>query len=46
MNKEFKSSHEFGKYRLDVEKKFLWYKDQPVRLPLKALELLCLLVNE
>jgi DNA-binding winged helix-turn-helix (wHTH) protein/TolB-like protein/tetratricopeptide (TPR) repeat protein len=45
MNEEFKSLREFGRYRLDVEKKFLWFKDQPVRLPLKALELLCLLVE-
>jgi TolB-like protein/DNA-binding winged helix-turn-helix (wHTH) protein len=45
MNNGFKPLREFGKYRLDAEKKFLWYEDQPVRLPLKALELLCLLVE-
>ena len=45
MNNEFKPLREFGKCRLDVEKKFLWCGDQPVQLPLKAIELLCVLVE-
>ena len=36
---------EFGRCRLDVGKKLLWADDEPVRLPLKAIELLCLLVE-
>jgi DNA-binding winged helix-turn-helix (wHTH) protein/tetratricopeptide (TPR) repeat protein len=36
---------EFGRCRLDVEKKLLWAADEPVPLPLKAVELLCLLVE-
>ncbi len=45
MNNEFKPLREFGKCRLDVEKKFLWCHNQPVQLPLKAIELLCVLVE-
>lgn len=45
MSNEFKPLREFGKFRLDVEKKFLWCNDQPVQLPLKAIELLCVLVE-
>jgi DNA-binding winged helix-turn-helix (wHTH) protein/TolB-like protein len=45
MTNEYKLLREFGKCRLDVEKKFLWHDDQPVQLPLKAIELLCLLVE-
>lgn len=45
MNKEFKPLREFGKCRLDVEKKFLWCDNQPVQLSLKAIELLCVLVE-
>jgi DNA-binding winged helix-turn-helix (wHTH) protein/Tfp pilus assembly protein PilF len=36
---------EFGRLRLDVENKFLWHAGEPVDLPLKGLELLCLLVE-
>jgi serine/threonine-protein kinase len=36
---------EFGKCRLDLDKKLLWANDEPVQLPLKAAELLCLLVE-
>ena len=36
---------EFGRCRLDIEKKLLWADDEPVGLPLKAIELLCLLVE-
>ncbi len=36
---------EFGRLRLDVENKFLWHDGLPVDLPLKGLELLCLLAR-
>ncbi len=45
MNNEFNYLHGFGKFRLDAEKKFLWYDEKPVQLPLKAIELLCVLVE-
>lgn len=45
MSNEFKPLREFGKCRLDVEKKFLWCDGEPVQLPLKAIELLCVLVE-
>lgn len=35
----------FDQFRLDIENKFLWHRDVPVDLPLKTLELLCLLVE-
>ena len=45
MSNEIKPLRKFGKCRLDVKKKFLWCDDQPVQLPLKAIELLCVLVE-
>ncbi len=36
---------EFGRYRLDIKKKVLWASGEPVSLPLKAVELLCVLVE-
>jgi DNA-binding winged helix-turn-helix (wHTH) protein/TolB-like protein/cytochrome c-type biogenesis protein CcmH/NrfG len=36
---------EFGKFRLDLEKKILWLGRDPIGLPLKAVELLCVLVE-
>ncbi len=45
MNNKLNGLREFGKCRLDVEKKFLWCNDEPVSLPPKAIELLCLLVE-
>jgi len=35
----------FGNCRLDIQKKLLWADDRPVNLPLKAVELLCVLVE-
>ncbi len=35
----------FDKFRLDLEKKVLWFEDEPVHLPAKAVELLCVLVE-
>lgn len=36
---------EFGKFRLDTERKILWHDCRTVAMPLKELELLCLLVE-
>ena len=36
---------EFGRCRLDIKKKVLWADGEPVSLPLKAIELLCVLVE-
>jgi len=45
MNNGHSSLREFGRCRLDVEKKVLWANGETVQLPLKAVELLCLLVD-
>lgn len=45
MSNKFKGLLEFGRFRLDVERKFLWCEEKPVQLPLKSIELLCLLVK-
>src|SRR4051812_37298063 len=36
----------FGKFRLDAERKVLWYQDEPVGLPLKEIEVLCVLTEQ
>lgn len=36
---------EFGKFRLDAAKKLLWFEDQSINLPLKSIEILCLLTE-
>ena len=36
---------EFGKFRLDTARRVLWFEDQPVNLPLKEIELLCVLTD-
>ncbi len=36
---------EFGKFRLDAEKRVLWCGDQPVNLALKEIEMLCVLTE-
>lgn len=36
---------EFGRFRLDTKKRVLWCEDQPVNLPLKDIELLCVLTE-
>ncbi len=36
---------EFGKFRLDAERRVLWFEDKPVNLPLKEIELLCVLTE-
>ncbi|MEZ5427340.1 MAG: tetratricopeptide repeat protein [Pyrinomonadaceae bacterium] len=45
MNNGISDLREFGKCRLDVGKKVLWCEEKPVPLPLKALELLSVLVE-
>lgn len=35
----------FGRFRLDLERKLLWLGNEPVSLPLKAVDLLCVLVE-
>jgi DNA-binding winged helix-turn-helix (wHTH) protein/TolB-like protein len=35
----------FGKFRLDAEKKVLWVENETVNLPLKEIELLCVLTE-
>jgi DNA-binding winged helix-turn-helix (wHTH) protein/TolB-like protein/TPR repeat protein len=37
---------EFGRFRLDVKKRVLWCEDKPVSLPLKEIELLCVLTEQ
>ncbi len=37
---------EFGKFRIDPEKRVLWYENEPVNLPLKEIELLCVLTEK
>jgi DNA-binding winged helix-turn-helix (wHTH) protein/TolB-like protein len=45
MSSEIKQLREFGKFRLDAQKKVLWFEDKPVSLPLKEIELLCALTE-
>lgn len=45
MNTEPKQILEFGKFRLDVGQKILWHEREEVSMPLKELEVLCLLVE-
>jgi DNA-binding winged helix-turn-helix (wHTH) protein/TolB-like protein/Tfp pilus assembly protein PilF len=36
---------EFGTFRLDTGKKILWHGDEPIDLPLRTIELLCVLTE-
>ena len=45
MSRESGHFKEFGKFRLDAEKKVLWCGHEPVELPLKEIELLCVLTE-
>jgi DNA-binding winged helix-turn-helix (wHTH) protein/TolB-like protein len=36
----------FGKFRLDTEKRVLWYQGEPVNMALKEIELLCALTEK
>jgi DNA-binding winged helix-turn-helix (wHTH) protein/TolB-like protein len=46
MSSEMKHLRAFGKFRLDAQKKILWFENQPVSLPLKEIELLCVLTEK
>ncbi|QQS42755.1 MAG: winged helix-turn-helix domain-containing protein [Acidobacteriota bacterium] len=39
-------SYEFGEWRLDAEERFLWFRQQPVDLPPKAVEVLRVLLEK
>ena len=45
MNGEITHLCEFGKFRLDTQKKTLWHDGISVPMPLKELELLCVLIE-
>ena len=45
MSSEEKHLRQFGKFRLDAQKKVLWHEGEPVNLPLKEVELLCVLME-
>ncbi len=45
MDDKINNLREFGKFRLDAEKRVLWYEDKPVNLALKEIELLCALTE-
>lgn len=46
MSNEINHLRQFGKFRLDVHKKVLWHENHPVELPLKEIELLCVLTEK
>jgi DNA-binding winged helix-turn-helix (wHTH) protein/TolB-like protein/lipopolysaccharide biosynthesis regulator YciM len=45
MSSENGRLREFGKFRLDAEKRVLWFEEKPVNLALKKIELLCVLTE-
>lgn len=45
MSNEIAGLRHFGPFRLDVERKVLWHDQQPVTLPLKEIEVLCVLTE-
>ena len=45
MNGEIKHLRQFGNFRLDTQKKVLWHNGESVPMPLKELEVLCMLVK-
>src|SRR5688572_25739247 len=45
MATEITQFREFGKFRLDTQRKLLWHDGEPLPLPLKELELLCVLAE-
>ena len=46
MDNKINNLREFGKFRLDAEKRVLWHKGKPVNLALKEIELLCVLTEQ
>ncbi len=45
MSGKTKHLREFGKFRLDAEKRVLWFEEKPVNLALKEIEMLCVLTE-
>lgn len=45
MKSESNNLREFGKFRLDAFNKALWFENRPVDLPLKEIEVLCVLTE-
>ena len=45
MSSKIESFREFGPFRLDAGRQVLWYRDQPVSLPLKEIEVLSALTE-
>ncbi len=45
MSNEYRYLREFGNFRLDAERKVLWFDGEPVNLQLKEVELLCVLTE-
>ncbi len=45
MSVKTKHLREFGKFRLDAEKRVLWFEEKPVNLALKEIEMLCVLTE-
>ena len=45
MSKGINNLREFGKFRLDAEKRVLWFEGKPVTIALKEIELLCVLTE-
>jgi DNA-binding winged helix-turn-helix (wHTH) protein/TolB-like protein/Tfp pilus assembly protein PilF len=45
MNSKNGHLREFGKFRLDAEKRVLWFEEKPVNLALKEIEMLCVLTE-
>jgi len=46
MSSETIQIRQFGKFRLDVTRRVLWANGEPVNLPLKEIELLCVLTEK
>jgi DNA-binding winged helix-turn-helix (wHTH) protein/TolB-like protein/Tfp pilus assembly protein PilF len=45
MSSKLNGLRKFGKFRLDAERRVLWYEGKPVELPLKEIEMLCVLTE-
>lgn len=46
MNGKNNTLREFGKFQLDAEKRVLWCAGEPLNLPLKQIEMLCVLTEK
>jgi DNA-binding winged helix-turn-helix (wHTH) protein/TolB-like protein/Flp pilus assembly protein TadD len=45
MSNDGNNLRQFEQYDIDLDKKVLWYQNSPVELPIKAVELLCALIE-